>query len=114
MTTGQWWLPAAQITTRTIHAHLLPPGATGSRGAALCGEGRSRWVPVGTDAVRHYCHACQVRGGRRPVGTAAVGESRQAALAAAGWCLHHGHGPEVLADLLDALLEHPGQARRAS
>lgn len=111
---ARWWLPTAVLSTRSVQAHLLPPGADGSRGAAVCGEGRSGWMPVDPAGVRSFCHACQVRGGVRPVGEDTVGESRAAALVAAGWCAREGLGAEELRDLLDALLEHPAEARRTS
>lgn len=114
---GTWWAPTSIHTHRKVRAHLLPDGATGGRGSALCGETRIGWVPVGADSMTH-CNTCQVVGhgtGRR---SATRSEARSAALVAASYCLDQDLDAEdlreLLGELLGALLDNPGEARRAS
>lgn len=131
MTDQRWWIPSSVLDSAPLQAHLLPPGADGAGGSALCGERRRSWAQTTPCGVKSYCHACQALGGRRQRGVAAVSESRGAALNAARWCLRrvdHRPGEPLddlpaelremargeLRELLDMLLEDPGEARRVA
>lgn len=110
---GTWWAPTSMHTHRKVRAHLLPNGATGTRGSALCGETRAGWQPIDADSLTH-CRACEVIGNGTGRRSATRSEARSAALVAAGFCLDQGLGAEELRELLSALLDNPGEARRAS
>lgn len=125
----RWWIPASVLHAKITQAHLLPPDSDGSRGAALCGEGHLSWALIGAQGARVYCHACEVIGGRRQIAEGGVPEARKAALVVAQYCATRPLEPEVaemppaaqrairrrdLQDLLEMLLEHPHEARRAA
>ena len=111
---GTWWVPAS-LNIRGARAHLLPPGATGGRCTPVCGrEGHIQWLPLPSESPRSRCHACEVLGGGPLDTVLTTDQAQRVGLVAASWCRRHGHGKEVLRELLWMLLERPGEARRAS